>query len=154
MLGTFYLVTSREYPSFEETNDLDEVGTIPPIPEFTSPFAGKSISDAADWLQDAPASTFLQRNDFAVLDDNSEGNNTMTICRYAGGYYTTKDDEGDVQFYPCKAEGASCQMWSGSYFSYFDDALDTYQGRVREAGQPDLSRGKPYRHIEWGTGDE
>lgn len=144
--GTFYLVSSHEYPNIAPSNDLSEVGTMPPITEFSSSFAGKTIEDAAEWLENGPQSMFLQRADFAVIDDNSEKSNTITICRrIIGGSYTTEHDEGKVQFYPCDAEGAGGNMFGGVYSYMFDDALDRYQKRVGISELPDLSRGKPYQ---------
>jgi hypothetical protein len=87
---------------------------MPPITEFNSSFAGKPIEDAAHWLENGPQSMFLQRADFSVLDDNSQKNNTITICRrMIGGPYMTEHDEGAVQFYPCDAEGAARHIFGG-----------------------------------------
>jgi hypothetical protein len=139
---------------------MAQQGTIPPVIQFSNLFSGKTIGEAAEWLQNGPESMFLERKLFAVLDDYSEANDTITICRRnpkkADGTFYAEDEYGEVQFFPHAAAntgdviGATIGM-----FATFDDCLDMYQmGRIsrwKAAGKPengpdarDLSRGKPY----------
>ncbi len=56
-------------------------GTIPPVIQFSNMFSGNTVEEAAEWLRNGPESMFLQRKLFVVLDDYSEANDTITICR-------------------------------------------------------------------------
>lgn len=157
--GLFYLVTGNEYPVLTESDDsMKAGGTIPPITGFISSFSGKTIEEAAAWLQNGPEWLFLDRKNFAVLDDNSEAKDTITICRRnprkADGTIRSKDEYGEVQFYPCSAdEAGNCMIVGATMAAKFDDYLDIYQLQQVHYREPDLSRGKPYYRLpesaEW-----
>lgn len=75
---------------------------------------------------------FLERKLFVVLDDYSEANDTITICRRnsrkaEGGYYV--DDEYDeVEFYPHEAANAGDTIKAIlGVDAIFDDRLNMYQ---------------------------
>lgn len=92
-----------------------------------------------------------------MLDDHSEANNTITICRRnprkGDDTYYANDEYGEGEWFPVGTEEATIVLEAiEGMFAHFDDCLASYQGRIRgAAGQrgdygPDLSRGAPY----WG----
>lgn len=142
--GAFYLVTNdySSAPQKCEDNCLSE-GTIPPLRTFTSPFRGKTVEDGAKWLENAPSTISIDRHYFAVLDDNSEANDSVTICRKHNHDYDGGPKAGEVQFFPWPAAEAGNVMTVAKDLA-FDDRLDMYQGHQRSTGGADLSRGTPF----------
>jgi hypothetical protein len=144
--GAFYLVTTRDYssvPQQREDNFLVD-GTIPPVTEFSSPFRGKTVEDIAEWLENAPSTVTIDEHYFAVLDDNSEANDTVTICRKYDPNYDNGPKVGEVQFFPWTAGEAGDVMAVAATTGAFDDRMDMYQEQQRYTGAVDLSRGRPY----------
>jgi len=130
-------------------------GTVPPITQFENPFGGKTVEDAAEWLEKGPESMFLEREMvFVVLDDDSVANDTFTICRkkmwdgVKGGDGTQyeKAVDKEIHFFPHAAGEAGnivCSILA--MVQDFDEYLDMYQSRWKLfswRNGPDLSRGK------------
>ncbi|MCJ1361328.1 hypothetical protein MMC16_000426 [Acarospora aff. strigata] len=122
-----WLVTGDydDAPKKRTDNRLNE-GTAAPIQSFTSPFAGKTIEDAAEWLKNAPEDVDLNRMFFAVLDDRSESDDTITLCRIGDGGMEGK--KGELQYFPEEAWGAQI------YLETMMAALSTTACRVINAG--------------------
>lgn len=112
-------------------------GTHPPLPStFASPFAGQSIPQVAKWLQGAPDHVDLDGRFFGVLDDVSEQDDTVQLCRIGDGQ--GEGAEGLVQWFPVAVRG---EFFGHIPAGAFDDDLKGYQGRQRLAGRPDHSSG-------------
>lgn len=114
----------------KRADNLVNEGTHPPITAFTSPFAGHSITEAAEWLKQAPQEVDLDRNFFGFLDDYSEEDDTVQLCRIG--------EDGEVRWYPAKPSGAE--------FAYkqdedFESDLMGYIFKQRRVGKPDRSSG-------------
>ncbi|KAL8948884.1 MAG: hypothetical protein Q9222_004972, partial [Ikaeria aurantiellina] len=57
-------------------------GTVDPVnPSFSSPFAGKSLDDAARWLRSKPQQVDLDPRFFGVLDKQARISGRIAICR-------------------------------------------------------------------------
>ena len=49
---------------------------------FSSPFIGKTVEDAAEWLKNKPDTVDLDPHHFAVLDQGSKGKKkTIVVCK-------------------------------------------------------------------------
>ena len=139
-----YLATdSYDVAPKKRTDNRINEGTTAPVRTFplTSPFAGNSIEEAAEWLKAAPEDVDLDRHFFAVLDAHSETNDTITIARIGDGAVEGK--EGDVQYFPVKAEEAVMYLNSMASTA-FDERLQSYQRERSRNGETDLSKGEPY----------
>lgn len=147
-----WLVTGNydDAPKKRTDNRLND-GTAAPIEQpFTSPFAGKTIEDAAEWLKNLPEFVDLNRMFFAVLNDRSESDDTITLCRIGDG--GTEGKKGELQYFPSEAQHAQIfleTMMAGA----FDERLQGYQRTQQMRGEPDLSKGEPWNGPELTSGE-
>lgn len=143
-LGVFllYLATKSydDAPKKRPDNRLNE-GTTAPVSSFPipSPFAGKTVEEVGEWLKAAPAEVDLDRRLFAVLDEHSESNDTITIARIGDG--KTEGEEGYVAYFPVDAADASNYL-NAMPAGGFDEWLEGYRRNCQRTGKPDLSKGK------------
>ena len=86
---------------------------------------------------------------FAVLDDRSESDDTITLCRIGDGGTEGKNDE--LQYYPTEARDAQIYLETMMACA-FDDRLQGYQHGQQYRGEPDRSKGEPWNGPELGSG--
>lgn len=110
-------------------------------PSPPSPFAGKKIEEVAEWLTAAPEEVDLDRRFFAVLDENSTGNDTLTIARTGDG--GVESAEGEVQYFPIPATEAASYL-NSMKSNGFDERLQGYQRKRERSQEEDLSKGEPF----------
>lgn len=146
-----YLATDayNDAPQKRTDNRIND-GTTPPVMSFPipSPFAGRTIEAAAEWLKAAPGDVDLDRRFFAVLDEHSEANDTITIVRIGDG--GVEGREGGVQYFPVKATEAAIYLNSMSSTT-FDERLQGYQIGRKLKREADLSKGEPYNGPRLGS---
>ena len=120
-------------------------GTQPPIPgDFSSPFVGMPLEEAAAWVAAAPVDVAFNRDYFAALDGDSRADDTVQLVRVL-----KKDAEGrpvELQYFPEKIDYAVIQLATAMGVD-FDEALSRYQTQRMVDGKPDRSCGDPYAHI-------
>ncbi|MCJ1318239.1 hypothetical protein MMC15_003567 [Xylographa vitiligo] len=138
-------LTTEPYSDAPKKRDDGRVndGTAAPVEAFPSPspFAGKTMEQAADWLTAAPTDVDLDPRFFAVCDEYIMANHTLVISRIGDGGVEGK--EGDVQYFPVKTSEAA--MYLNSMTSNgFDERLQEYQRLQQRLQEPDLSQGEPY----------
>ena len=132
-----WLVTGdyKGAPQQRDDNEINE-GTAAPISSsFKSTFEGKTPEECAAWLIEAPKEVDLNRQYFAVMDMHSWKDNTTTMCRIK--------DDGNVKYYPGEAQYAAMDLLTSDAL-YFEERLESYQGKRRWDKKPDLSKGEPY----------
>lgn len=79
----WYLAT-LDYSAAPQRNPdgTGQVGTPTPIdPSFSSPFAGKSLEDVAQWLRGKPQSVDVDDTFFGALDKQAEKSGKIAVCR-------------------------------------------------------------------------
>ncbi|KXS95496.1 hypothetical protein AC578_8802 [Pseudocercospora eumusae] len=92
----YYLWLADSYDKLPEIDEEQRtVGTVPPVDaSWQSPFIGKTIQEAAEFVQNAPKP--LCKVFFAVLEKGRyEKDNKVTICKIV---------HGEVQAIPCTTE--------------------------------------------------
>jgi hypothetical protein len=149
--GFFFLVDASDYSALpvrreDSDDDFQPEGAIPPVHTSIDSFHGKSIGDVVNWLKDMPSIYNIYSTHFIVLDDNSDTNDTITICRRYNPEYPCAMKPGEVQFFPYDAETAG-NLTFMAYGESFDERLDEYQIDVRYTRVQDLSRGTPSSRI-------
>lgn len=78
----FWLATKNYDDAPQKNPDHGSDGTEAPIDEsFTSPFVGQSVDAAAEFLRNAPDTVDVERHFFAVLDDRTEKDGSVVMCR-------------------------------------------------------------------------
>lgn len=78
----FWLATKQYDDAPQKNPDHGSQGTKPPVAEsFISPFVGESVENAAQFLKEAPDTVDLERCFFAILDDRTEKDGSVVMCR-------------------------------------------------------------------------
>jgi hypothetical protein len=140
------LVTASDYSAVPVPDEYgcDSIGTVPPIAAFTSPFQGKSVEDVAVWLENMPREHCIDRHMFLILDDNSEANDSVTICRsHDPNQLSYGPRPGEIDFFPDPADTAGSNMVLYET-GLFDSRLCEYQRGKGRNGDVNLSRGKAW----------
>ncbi len=81
-LWDLWLATKNYDDAPQKHPDHGVEGTKAPIDDsFTSPFVGESVEDVAAFLKKAPVTVGLERCFFAVLDNRTEKDGSVVMCR-------------------------------------------------------------------------
>lgn len=113
--------------------------TQPPLDDsFKSPWIGKTIEECAQWLQNAPSDSGVQREYFTAMDQFSKEDDTVLTCRVRN-----ENGEVEVDYYPLATKEIAMHMLTNRG-SKFDEAGHAYQTRMKREGKPDRSQGGPF----------
>jgi len=108
----FWLATKNYDDAPLRNPDHGAEGTKAPIDEsFTSPFVRESVEDVAAFLKKAPDTVDLERCFFAVLDDRTEKDGSVVMCRIG-------DTEG-------KGDQVECMRVSAKHSSLYLASLES-----------------------------
>lgn len=91
-------------PHQKRPDGTDRMGTEAPVSSISDAFFGKTVDELATALKDAPQEAYLNREYFAVVDEQSQQDRTVMLCR------VTK--EGEVLRVRTKVE-ESAQLLAG-----------------------------------------
>jgi hypothetical protein len=146
---SFWVATDSydDMPAPDEYNKPNADGTKPPLLEtWSSPWAGKTVEDCAEWLQKMPSvegpqyyhHTSVDRNYFLAMDEYSEGDDTILVCR------VTKKENGElrVDFVPQATVEVQMYMWTNQGIM-LDGRAEQYKRTMALEEKPDRSRFKP-----------
>ena len=111
-------------------------GTKPPLSDsYKSPWIGKTVEDCAEWLQNMPSDSGIQREYFTAMNQFSKEDDTVLTCRIRNANGKVK-----VDYYPLSTAVVSMYMITNRG-SKFDEAGYNYQARMKREGKPDRSQG-------------
>lgn len=113
--------------------------TKPPLEDsFKSPWIGKTVENCAEWLQNAPNDSGVQREYFTAMNQFSKEDDAVLTCRIRN-----EGSEVKVDYYPLSTAEISMYMITNRG-SKFDEAGHAYQARVEREGKPDRNQGGPF----------
>lgn len=112
--------------------------TSPPIDKkFKSPWAGKDLEEAAEWLLNKPDDVAVDEDHFNALDEFSKEDDTVLICRYVEDKESGKYK---LEYFP-EPTDTSLMTRTTAMGLKFDEMLLNYQRSRQKDGKPDRSRG-------------
>lgn len=119
----FWLATKNYDDAPQRNPDHGSDGTKAPVDEsFTSPWVGESVEAAAEFLSKAPDSVDVERRFFAVLDERTETDGSVVMCRIGD-----MEGQGDkVECIRVLAKNSSLYL-AGMEYGTWEDCLDSLQ---------------------------
>lgn len=119
----FWLATKNYDDAPQKNPDHGSDGTEAPVDDsFTSPWVGESVEAAAEFLSKAPASVDVERRFFAVLDDRTEKDGSVVMCRVGD-----MEGQGDkVECIRVLAKNSALYL-AGMEYGTWEEDLDALQ---------------------------
>jgi hypothetical protein len=116
----FWLARSDYNQAPKKEKGKAHEGDAPPIDkDYSSPFLGKKVEDAAEWLRNKPETIDLDAHHFAILDRTAQ-DGKIVICRIGG---RKLDDQNDLDYMRFDAlEGA--QLLRGATANTWEEAKE------------------------------
>lgn len=129
-------------PKNRDDNELPEGSRAPISQGFTSPFAGKTLRDCAQWLQQAPSEVAVHKEYFTAIDGYSKEDGTMMACRIVE---SSEPGDVEVEFFPQSTDTIVMEMATNGGLKLFDEKAQNYQRSRMNDGKPDRSKAGPYQ---------
>ena len=128
-------------PQNRDDNELPEGSQAPISPNFTSPFAGKTLEDCAKWLQQAPSEVAVNKKYFNAMDEHSQEDDTVLVCRIVD-----ISPSGDVklEYFPQPTDVIMMSMQTNHGLKFDEKALNYQRQRLGD-DRSDRSRAGPYQ---------
>ena len=128
----YFWLASKNYDNAPQKNPRHgNQGTKPPVDDsFVSPFVGKSVNDAAEFLKRAPDGVDTERRFFAVIDDRTEKDGSVVMCR-VGDMEGEGDEVGCIRVVVKNSALYLAGMEYGTWEEYLD-ALDKVKRKGKD----------------------
>ena len=117
--------------------------TEPPLQNLPTGWSGKTIKECVKWVQQMPDDVALNKNYFAVINDDMKGDDSVLVVRIIEDWYDWEDKRGTLEYFPVsKDEVAIVLLTSGG--NKFEETLLNYRRTQMREGKPMKCKGGPY----------